>query len=143
MSNLSLEEIKNQLVEHLKSNNIIEDESFHILLLNKIDEFNLAIMMEFLDESDAPKVLTKGYYRLTVTDNMEYATSYYLLLKDKDYELVTTKGGDNLNQELLSLLNFGIEQKFCFEKIKHVLLDYLGEELPLESCLSDLKKRLP
>ena len=143
ISNVSLGELKNELVNYLKSENIIGDESFHILLLDKVDEFNLTISMNPLNEDDVSKALDKGYYRFTATDNMEYAVSYYLLLNDKDYELVTIEGGKNLNQELLSLLNFGIEQKFCFERVKYILLNYLEEGLPLESCLSDLKKRLP
>ncbi|NLN24080.1 MAG: hypothetical protein GX163_00130 [Bacteroidetes bacterium] len=143
LSNVSLGELKNKLVNYLKSENIIGDESFHILLLDKIDEFNVTINLNPLNEDDASKKLDKGYYRFTATDNMEYAISYYLLLKDTNFELVTTRGNNNLNQELLLLLNFGIEQKFCFEKVKYILLNYLEEGLPLESCLSDLKKRLP
>ena len=142
-SSLSLEELKNKLVNHLKSENVIGDENFHILMLDKIDEFNLTISLNPLNENDAFKNLNKGYYRFTATDNMKYAVSYYLLLNDNDYELVLLKEGKNFNQELFTLLHFGIDQKFCSEIIKYVISNYLKQEQPLKSCLTDLKKRLP
>lgn len=143
LSEQTIGELKTKLIGSLKDKSIIKDGNFYILLLEKIDEFNLTVFMHSSNENYISTILHKGYYHFTVTDNLEYGVNFYLLLNDIDYELVTIQGGESMEQELFSLLSFGIKQEFCMEKVKYILLRYLEEALSLDSCLSDIKKKLP
>lgn len=143
-SGLTAIDIKFKIISFLTQEKIIKEDDVFLFWIEKVDEFRLDKNMEYLDEQDEKMIFSQGYYSFTIVNlNTDYVTEYYFLLGDQEIELVSMNGGEALSQEFQSLLNFGLKQKYCVEKVNYILDEYIDHHWSVESCLKQIQKELP
>lgn len=145
ISELSLEEVRNKLLGLLKSDAIFKDDGPEMVLLGKVDEFDMDLDLSS-DRNIESKEINIGFYRgsaLNYAVDGEKVKRFYLLVGDTEIELLPNESEEKLNHMLRSFLRFSKEQRFCFKRVQYVIMDYLKSNLPGDSCLNELRNKMP